>query len=276
MSGLPTVRRARRRPEHGGGRLAHRRQQPVHCRARTQSRPDARDQQQRRVRLGQGAPRRDLDPATASCSSARRRSDPRGVWPISAAPSTKPARSARDLMPLRTLRIIGKSPNSRRTSVKSAIAGDSHWYRCFRRVIRRVPPLGKAASLHAHVLSGFAHRSHRLDSKALTLNAVVSFTVLAIGIQSPPAQGRAGAGQPPRTGRGVTHSLPSDHSLRAAPLAGEGAVLARSTLPTSSRFFHRNAVGLTTGNFNPGVWQANDVRTGPRSGENVWPPTRAT
>ena len=91
-------------------------------------------------------------------------------------------RSARDLMPLRTLRIIGKSPNSRRMRVKIAIAGDSHWYRCFRRVIRRVPPSGRATSFHAHVLSGFPHRSHSLVSNALTLKAVVSFTVLAIGI----------------------------------------------------------------------------------------------
>src|SRR5512139_1153197 len=107
--------------------------------------------------------------------SDQAQSELRDVRPTSAAPSAELARSARDLMPLRTLRIIGKSPNSRRTSVKSAIAGDSHWYRCFRRVTRRVPPSGKAASLHAHVLSGFSHRSHRLDSKALTLKAVVSF-----------------------------------------------------------------------------------------------------
>jgi hypothetical protein len=46
-------------------------------------------------------------------------------------------------------------------------------------------------------------------------------------------------------------SSPPDRSLRAAPLAREGAVLARWTGPTPCRFPNRNAVGLTTGIFNP-------------------------
>src|SRR6266540_1436346 len=55
----------------------------------------------------------------------------------------------------------------------------------FRRKIRRVRPPGCGSSFHAQVLSGFSHRSHWFGSNAFTLNAVVSLTFLAIGIQSP-------------------------------------------------------------------------------------------
>lgn len=47
----------------------------------------------------------------------------------------------------------------------------------------RLPSSGTI--FHAHVLSGFAHKSHRLGSNTLTLKAVVSLTFLAIAIQSP-------------------------------------------------------------------------------------------
>ena len=88
-------------------------------------------------------------------------------------------------MPTSILRTMGKSPSSSSSSVKMATAGDSHWYRCFRRVTSRVPPPGSGASLHDQVLSGLDHSSHSPVSNAATLNAVASVTLLAIGIQSP-------------------------------------------------------------------------------------------
>src|ERR1019366_5062280 len=92
---------------------------------------------------------------------------------------------ALDLMPRSARRIIGKSPNSSSVTVRSAVAGDSHMYRCFNRVMSRVRPRSSGTNSQAHELSGFSHTSHRFAANALTRNEVVGLTVFAIGIQSP-------------------------------------------------------------------------------------------
>jgi hypothetical protein len=53
------------------------------------------------------------------------------------------------------------------------------------RVTRRVRLPSSGTSFHAQVLSGFCQSIHWFGSMPTILNAVVSFTLLAIGTQSP-------------------------------------------------------------------------------------------
>jgi hypothetical protein len=93
--------------------------------------------------------------------------------------------SARDFIPSRSFRIMEKSPNSKMITVPSANPGERQSYFSLSRVTSRVRPPSSGVSVHAQVLSGLAHSSHWLTSNALTLNAVVSLTLLDIGTQSP-------------------------------------------------------------------------------------------
>jgi hypothetical protein len=92
---------------------------------------------------------------------------------------------ARRFTPRRSLRIIGKSPNSSRTNDRSALLGDArHGWRPFSRATSRVRLLpSTGTSFQAQVLFGFSQSIQLFGSRPLILNAVVSLIVPAIGRQ---------------------------------------------------------------------------------------------